>query len=163
MRVRSTPWISAERVTFDAGSTSAMGWLYQTVAPLSLPEGPACHRHLKGSDPFCSRCAKRGLTPFCSRCAKRGLTLGWSQGWQDPPRASMDAPGDPRIYRELLARALEGDGEAFGAFYRRHVRRITAFHLARTHEAQDAADLTAETFAAALAALHRYDPARGEP
>jgi RNA polymerase sigma-70 factor (ECF subfamily) len=43
------------------------------------------------------------------------------------------------------------------------VRRITAFHLARSHEAQDAADLTAETFAAALAALHRYDPARGEP
>jgi RNA polymerase sigma-70 factor (ECF subfamily) len=75
----------------------------------------------------------------------------------------MDAAGDPRIDSVLLAHALQGDGEAFGAFYRRHVRRITAFHLARTHEAQDAADLTAETFAAALAALHRYDPARGEP
>jgi RNA polymerase sigma factor (sigma-70 family) len=70
---------------------------------------------------------------------------------------------DSRPDTELLAAALAGDGEAFGAFYRRHARRIAAFHLARTHEAQDAADLTAETFAAALEALHRFDPERGEP
>jgi RNA polymerase sigma-70 factor (ECF subfamily) len=75
----------------------------------------------------------------------------------------MDAAGDPRPDIELVAAALAGDGEAFGAFYRRHVRRITAFHLARTHEAQDAADLTAETFAAALGGLDRFDAARGEP
>jgi RNA polymerase sigma-70 factor (ECF subfamily) len=75
----------------------------------------------------------------------------------------MDAVGDPRPDIELVAAALAGDGEAFGAFYRRHVRRITAFHLARTHEAQDAADLTAETFAAALGGLDRFDAARGEP
>jgi RNA polymerase sigma factor (sigma-70 family) len=70
---------------------------------------------------------------------------------------------DPRPDTELLAAALAGDGDAFGAFYRRHVRRITAFHLARTHEAQDAADLTAETFAVVLEALDRFDPDRGEP
>jgi RNA polymerase sigma factor (sigma-70 family) len=70
---------------------------------------------------------------------------------------------DPRPDTELLAAALAGDGEAFGAFYRRHVRRVTAFHLARTHEVQDAADLTAETFAVALEALDRFDPSRGEP
>jgi RNA polymerase sigma factor (sigma-70 family) len=70
---------------------------------------------------------------------------------------------DQRPDTELLAAALAGDGEAFGAFYRRHVRRIAAFHLARTHEAQDAADLTAETFAVALEALPRFDPERGEP
>src|SRR3954469_20506643 len=70
---------------------------------------------------------------------------------------------DPRPDTELLAAALTGDGEAFGAFYRRHVRRIAAFHLARTHHAQDAADLTAETFAVALEALDRFDPGRGEP
>jgi RNA polymerase sigma-70 factor (ECF subfamily) len=75
----------------------------------------------------------------------------------------MDAAGDPRPDTELLAAALAGEGEAFGAFYRRHVRRITAFHLARTHAAHDAADLTAETFAAALGALDRFDPHRGEP
>jgi RNA polymerase sigma factor (sigma-70 family) len=70
---------------------------------------------------------------------------------------------DSRSDTELLGAALEGDGEAFGAFYRRHARRIAAFHLARTHEAQDAADLTAETFAVALEALDRFDPERGEP
>jgi RNA polymerase sigma factor (sigma-70 family) len=70
---------------------------------------------------------------------------------------------DPRPDTELLAAALAGDGEAFGAFYRLHARRIAAFHLARTHEAQDAADLTAETFAVALEALDRFDPERGEP
>lgn len=70
---------------------------------------------------------------------------------------------DPRPDTELLAAALAGDGEAFGAFYRRHARRITAFHLARTQEAQDAADLTAETFAVALEALDRFDPQRGAP
>ena len=70
---------------------------------------------------------------------------------------------DPRPDTELLAAALNGDGEAFGAFYRRHARRIAAFHLARTSNAQDAADLTAETFAVALGALDRFDPALGDP
>jgi RNA polymerase sigma-70 factor (ECF subfamily) len=75
----------------------------------------------------------------------------------------MDAAGDPRPDTELLAAALAGEGEAFGAFYRRHARKVTAFHVARTHHAQDAADLTAETFAAALERLDRFDPQRGEP
>jgi RNA polymerase sigma factor (sigma-70 family) len=64
---------------------------------------------------------------------------------------------------ELLAAATAGDGDAFGAFYRRHARRVAAFHLARTRDAQDAADLTAETFAAALEVLDRFDAQRGEP
>jgi RNA polymerase sigma factor (sigma-70 family) len=64
---------------------------------------------------------------------------------------------------ELLAAATTGDGDAFGAFYRRHARRVAAFHLARTRDAQDAADLTAETFAAALEVLDRFDAQRGEP
>jgi RNA polymerase sigma factor (sigma-70 family) len=75
----------------------------------------------------------------------------------------MEAIGDPRPDTELLAAALDGDGEAFGLFYSRHARRIAAFHLARTGSAQDAADLTAETFAAALETLDRFDPSRGEP
>src|SRR4051795_7966084 len=59
----------------------------------------------------------------------------------------MDAIGDPRSDPELLAAALTGDGAAFGAFYRRHARRVAAFHLARAGCAQDAADLTAATAA----------------
>jgi RNA polymerase sigma factor (sigma-70 family) len=70
---------------------------------------------------------------------------------------------DSRPDTELVAAALAGDGEAFGAFYRRHARQIAAFHLARTRDAQDAADLTAETFAVALEALERFDPERGAP
>lgn len=64
---------------------------------------------------------------------------------------------------ELLVAATAGDGEAFGAFYRRHAKPVAAFHLARMHDAQDAADLTAETFAAALQGIDRFDPERGEP
>jgi RNA polymerase sigma-70 factor (ECF subfamily) len=75
----------------------------------------------------------------------------------------MDADGDPRPDTALIVAALDGDGDAFAAFYRRHVRRVAAFHLSRTRSAQDAADLTAETFAAALEHLHRFDAARGEP
>jgi RNA polymerase sigma factor (sigma-70 family) len=58
---------------------------------------------------------------------------------------------------ELLA----GDPEAFAAFYRRHVRPLLGYFLRRTGNAELAADLTAETFAAALDGLHRFDPARG--
>ncbi len=48
------------------------------------------------------------------------------------------------------------DAEAFGLFYRRRVDAVLAFFLRRTHDRELAADLTAETFAAALAALPRY-------
>jgi RNA polymerase sigma factor (sigma-70 family) len=58
---------------------------------------------------------------------------------------------------ELLA----GDPEAFAAFYRRHVAPLLGYFLRRTGNAELAADLTAETFAAALDGLHRFDPARG--
>jgi RNA polymerase sigma factor (sigma-70 family) len=58
---------------------------------------------------------------------------------------------------ELLA----GDPEAFGAFYRRHAVQLAAFFLRRTGDREQAADLTAETFAAALQSRRRYDPAKG--
>ena len=40
---------------------------------------------------------------------------------------------------------------------------MLAFHARRTPSPELAADLTAETFAAALAGAERFDPARGEP
>jgi RNA polymerase sigma factor (sigma-70 family) len=61
---------------------------------------------------------------------------------------------------ELLVASV-GDEEAFAAFYRRHARPLAGFFMRRTGDAELAADLTAETFAAALAARRRFDPAKG--
>lgn len=52
------------------------------------------------------------------------------------------------------------DAEAFGLFYRRRVDAVLAFFLRRTGDRELAADLTAETFAAALTSLPRYRPER---
>jgi RNA polymerase sigma-70 factor (ECF subfamily) len=51
----------------------------------------------------------------------------------------------------------------FSALYREHALPLTAYFLRRTRDAQIAADLTAETFAAALEGADRFDPARGTP
>ena len=59
---------------------------------------------------------------------------------------------------ELLARREPG---SFAIFYRRHVEDLVAYFMRRTRNAELAADLTAETFAAALVARARFDPGRG--
>jgi RNA polymerase sigma factor (sigma-70 family) len=56
---------------------------------------------------------------------------------------------------------LMGGPDAFAAFYRRHAVALAAFFLRRTRDREQAADLTAETFAAALQSRRRFDPARG--
>jgi RNA polymerase sigma-70 factor (ECF subfamily) len=61
---------------------------------------------------------------------------------------------------EALLVAGRRDAEAFGVFYRRRVDAVLAFFLRRTGDRELAADLTAETFAAALFALPRYSPQR---
>ena len=61
---------------------------------------------------------------------------------------------------ELLVASV-GDEEAFAAFYRRYARPLAGFFMRRTGDGELAADLTAETFAAALASRRRFDPARG--
>jgi RNA polymerase sigma factor (sigma-70 family) len=55
----------------------------------------------------------------------------------------------------LLSRARR-DPEAFAAFYRRHERTIFAYFMRRVGDAELAADLAAETFAAALTSAGRY-------
>jgi RNA polymerase sigma-70 factor, ECF subfamily len=56
---------------------------------------------------------------------------------------------------ELLAT----DGrDAFGVFYDRHARTVLEYFARRTHDAEAAADLTAETFAAAIVARRRFRP-----
>ena len=58
---------------------------------------------------------------------------------------------------ELLT---SGDAEAFGVFYDRHVRDVLAYMMRRTGDPEVAADLTAETFAAAIVARRKYRPGR---
>ena len=54
---------------------------------------------------------------------------------------------------ELLA---SGDSEAFGIFYDRHARALLGYFARRTGDPEAAADLTAETFACAIAGQRRY-------
>jgi len=70
----------------------------------------------------------------------------------------MDAEDGPAD--ETLLLAAREDAEAFGEFYRRRVDAVLAFFLRRTHDREVAADLAAETFAAALSSLPRYRPER---
>ena len=72
---------------------------------------------------------------------------------------STEAPGRLSDVA-LLARA---DSEAFAEFYRRHGRRLAGHLVRATGSAEVAADLTAETFAAALVARSSYRPAKGAP
>jgi RNA polymerase sigma-70 factor (ECF subfamily) len=62
---------------------------------------------------------------------------------------------------EAILAALDAAPEGFAVFYRRHVGGLLGYFLRRTHDPEVAADLCAETFAAALDGAHRFDPARG--
>jgi RNA polymerase sigma-70 factor (ECF subfamily) len=62
---------------------------------------------------------------------------------------------------EALLLAARDEPEVFAVFYRRHVRAVAAFFWRRSHDAELTADLTAETFAAALDGCGRFDAARG--
>ena len=72
------------------------------------------------------------------------------------PGAPFDGVQYMRDTDEALL--LSGDLEDFGVFYDRYVRALLAFFARRTGDPEVAADLTAETFAAALAARKRFRP-----
>ncbi|MGH2855911.1 MAG: RNA polymerase sigma factor, partial [Solirubrobacteraceae bacterium] len=59
---------------------------------------------------------------------------------------------------DLLTGFATGEAEAFVAFYHRHLQAVLAYFLRRTGDPELTADLTAETFAAALTAAERYRP-----
>ncbi|WP_433367813.1 RNA polymerase sigma factor [Streptosporangium sp. CA-115845] len=56
---------------------------------------------------------------------------------------------------------LSEDPEAFEAFYRRHVDAVMRFVVRRVSDPHLAADLTADTFLAALDSANTYRPGRG--
>lgn len=59
---------------------------------------------------------------------------------------------------ELLAGIAGCDERAFSAFYRRHLSLVVGWCTRHTGDAELAADLTAEVFAAVLVAASRYRP-----
>ena len=65
------------------------------------------------------------------------------------------SPTTPLSDDELLS---SDDPEAFGLFYDRHVKMLLGYFARRTFEPEDAADLTAETFASALVAKRKFRP-----
>jgi len=67
----------------------------------------------------------------------------------------VDGSGSDETDAALLLHAHAGPS-AFGVFYGRHVNSVLAFHMRRTGCAQTAADLTAETFAAAYLARRKF-------
>lgn len=64
---------------------------------------------------------------------------------------------ESRSDEELLA-ATAAEPEAFAVLYRRHLRFVLAYLIRRTGRPDLAADLAAETFAAALEGAGRYRP-----
>lgn len=69
---------------------------------------------------------------------------------------------DPFQSDAELAAGTPADPAAFGELYRRHERSVLAYFLHWTASPDVAADLTAETFASALASIAGYDRERGE-
>jgi RNA polymerase sigma factor (sigma-70 family) len=69
---------------------------------------------------------------------------------------------DPISDVDLLG-LLSRDVSAFETFYRRYMRRVTAFAARRCSSAEDVADVVAQTFVRLLDVADRYDPERGEP
>jgi RNA polymerase sigma factor (sigma-70 family) len=62
---------------------------------------------------------------------------------------------------DLLASAVRGEGVAFEQFYSRWLPAVVSYHRRATGSSELALDLAAETFAAAVASLDRFDRARG--
>src|SRR5258708_753098 len=58
--------------------------------------------------------------------------------------------GEPPSDGELLRRATGGDRDAFSVLYVRHETIVAGYLVRRTRDPELAADLTAETFAAAI-------------
>ena len=67
---------------------------------------------------------------------------------------------EQRSDTELLL-AARSFSEPFGVFYERHFASVLAFFRRRVHGPEEAFDLAAETFAAALAAVPRFRPGAG--
>lgn len=64
--------------------------------------------------------------------------------------------------KKVIARAVNGDGEAFKILYERNIDKIYNYIFYRTSNVKDAEDLTARVFYRALRSIKKYDD-RGIP
>jgi RNA polymerase sigma factor (sigma-70 family) len=106
---------------------------------------------------FCASAAGRPIAPRGPGSGRLGITF------HDSVTNVAGRGNDLSIMvsdEELLVASV-GDEEAFAAFYWRFARPLAAFFMRRTGNAELAADLTAETFAEALASRRRFDPGKG--
>jgi RNA polymerase sigma factor (sigma-70 family) len=71
---------------------------------------------------------------------------------------TREHPSDAELLLAARTRA-----EAFGVFYERHFASVLVFFRRRVSRPEEAFDLAAETFAAALAALPRFQPGPEPP
>ena len=94
----------------------------------------------------------RSMSPGASWCNSDQLrTIGHNTA---PSCDSYGQMGTVQSTDEALL--LSGDLEDFGRFYDRYVRALLAFLQRRLRDPEVAADLTAETFAAAMVSRGRY-------
>jgi RNA polymerase sigma-70 factor (ECF subfamily) len=70
----------------------------------------------------------------------------------------MNSTRDPQLWPDerLLSAVAGRDGQAFAAFYRRHLPAVLRFMLRETGDREVAADLAAEVFAAVLLSARSY-------
>jgi len=67
---------------------------------------------------------------------------------------------DSDVDRELLARVLDGEREAFGAIVERYLPRAMALGMRLLRHRQDAEDLVQDAFLSALQHIERFDLSR---
>jgi RNA polymerase sigma factor (sigma-70 family) len=115
--------------------------------------GRPCTSHWLAELPSGAAAAARQLPLFLrSRCHRSPIA---GEDWPELMK-DLDFCDDA-----ALLHAEEMPAEAFAVFYRRHVRTVLSYFAGLGVDAADAADLTAETFAAALLSRTRYSPTRG--
>lgn len=82
-------------------------------------------------------------------------------GWRGESSCRSAATGARERSDEQLLIDARADPESFGVFFDRFYEDVLRYFASRVRSPDSVADLSAETFASALAGLHRFDVAKG--
>jgi len=98
------------------------------------------------------------------------LSIAYSVTWRLPSRSQIARmchtsrmKDEEHCSDTELLLAARTSAEPFGVFYERHFPSVLAFFRRRTNGPEEAFDLAAETFASALASVHRFEPGPEPP